>query len=128
MNVSNNLKQTVLVTGGTGFIAQHCIIALLNASYRVRTTVRSLHREIEVRENLKVGGISPNAELSFVEADLSADAGWEKAVQGCTYYYMAHHQHLQEIKLKKKIGLNLLLMEIFGFCVPHVMLELNVLY
>lgn len=85
MNVSNNLKQTVLVTGGTGFIAQHCIIALLNAGYRVRTTVRSLHREIEVRENLKVGGISPNAELSFVEADLSADAGWEKAVQGCSY-------------------------------------------
>lgn len=28
--------ELVLVTGGSGFIAQHCILALLRAGYRVR--------------------------------------------------------------------------------------------
>jgi len=75
----------VLVTGGTGFIAQHCIIALTDAGYRVRTTVRSLERESEVRQNLKVGGAVPGDRLSFVAADLSADRGWAEALAGCTY-------------------------------------------
>jgi len=75
----------VLVTGGTGFIAQHCILALLNSGYRVRTTVRSLTREAEVRENLRVGGAEPGERLSFATADLAADRGWTEAAVGCTY-------------------------------------------
>lgn len=77
--------ELVLVTGGTGFIAQHCILALLSAGYRVRTTVRSLSREAEVRANLKVGGAEPGQRLSFVTADLSADRGWAEATAGCNY-------------------------------------------
>lgn len=79
------MSETILVTGGTGFIAQHCILALLDAGYRVRTTVRSLGREAEVRQHLKVGGVEPGDRLSFVEADLGSDAGWAEAVAGCTY-------------------------------------------
>ena len=75
----------VLVTGGTGFIAQHCMIALLQEGYRVRTTVRDLLREGEVRSYLKVGGVDAGDCLSFVEADLSADRGWSEAVAGCRY-------------------------------------------
>ncbi len=77
--------ELVLVTGGTGFIAQHCIVALLNRGYRVRTTVRSLEREAEVRTNLKVGGVEPGDRLSFVKADLGDDRGWAEAAAGCTY-------------------------------------------
>ncbi len=77
--------QLVLVTGGTGFIAQHCILALLKAGYRVRTTVRSLSREAEVRANLKVGGAEPGDRLSFVVADLTADQGWSQAATKCAY-------------------------------------------
>jgi dihydroflavonol-4-reductase len=77
--------ETVLVTGGTGFIAQYCILALLKAGYRVRTTVRSLAREGEVRAMLKEGGAEPGDLLSFVQADLGADAGWAEAAQGCSY-------------------------------------------
>jgi dihydroflavonol-4-reductase len=75
----------VLVTGGTGFIAQHCILALLGQGFRVRTTVRSLSREAEVRENLKTGGAQPGGLLSFVVTDLNSDAGWTEAAKGCTY-------------------------------------------
>ena len=77
--------QLILVTGGTGFIAQHCILALLNAGYRVRTTVRSPSREAEVRANLRVGGAEPGDRLSFVAADLTAVHGWAEAVAGCIY-------------------------------------------
>lgn len=75
----------ILVTGGTGFIAQHCILALLHEGYRVRTTVRSLEREPEVRANLKAGGAVDEGRLSFVVADLGDDRGWAEAVAGCTY-------------------------------------------
>lgn len=75
----------VLVTGGTGFIAQYCILALLKAGYRVRTTVRSLTRKDEVLRQLKAGGAEPGDRLSFVEADLARDGGWAEASAGCAY-------------------------------------------
>lgn len=75
----------VLVTGGTGFIAQHCILALLGAGYRVRTTLRTPTREAEVLSHLKAGGAEPDGRLSFVVADLGEDRGWAEAVAGCSY-------------------------------------------
>jgi len=78
-------EELVLVTGGSGFIAAHCILQLLNAGYHVRTTVRSLAREADVRAMLKEGGVEAGVRLSFVAADLSADTGWPDAVAGCAY-------------------------------------------
>src|SRR5882762_1463297 len=77
--------ELVLVTGGSGFVGVHCILELLNAGYRVRTTVRSLKRETDVRAMLKVGGVEAGDRLSFVAADLESDAGWPEAVAGCAY-------------------------------------------
>lgn len=76
---------TVLVTGGSGFIASHCILQLLAAGHQVRTTVRSLTREGEVRAMLKEGGAEPGDRLTFFAADLEKDAGWKDAVTGCDY-------------------------------------------
>jgi len=78
-------ERLVLVTGGSGFIGSRCIIQLLQEGYRVRTTVRSLNREAEVRSILKTGDVDPGDKLSFVAADLMSDKGWEEAVTGCDY-------------------------------------------
>jgi nucleoside-diphosphate-sugar epimerase len=77
--------QLVLVTGGSGFVGTHCIIQLVQAGYRVRTTVRSLAREADVRAMLKTGGVEPGDALEFVAADLTSDGGWPEAVAGCEY-------------------------------------------
>src|ERR1700676_968589 len=76
---------TVLVAGGPGFIASHAILQLLAAGHHVRTTVRSLKREGDVRKMLKVGGAERSDRLSFIAADLEYDEGWPEAVAGCEY-------------------------------------------
>jgi nucleoside-diphosphate-sugar epimerase len=76
---------TVLVTGGSGFIASHTILQLLAAGYKVRTTVRNLSREGDVRAMLRNGGAEPGEQLSFTAAELMSDAGWPAAVAGCQY-------------------------------------------
>jgi nucleoside-diphosphate-sugar epimerase len=51
----------------------------------VRTTVRDLKREGDVRAMLKEGGGAPGNRLTFFAADLERDAGWPDAVTGCDY-------------------------------------------
>jgi nucleoside-diphosphate-sugar epimerase len=75
----------ILVTGGTGFIASHTILQLLRENHLVRTTIRSLKREADVRAMLKQGGAEPGDRLSFFAADLQSSAGWSEAVAGCDY-------------------------------------------
>lgn len=75
---------TVLVTGGSGFVGSHCLLQLLAGGHQVRTTVRSLKREGDVRAMLKEGGAQSDR-LAFFAADLERDAGWNEAVAGCDY-------------------------------------------
>jgi nucleoside-diphosphate-sugar epimerase len=72
-------QRRVLVTGGSGFIAGHCILALVERGYLVRTTVRSLTREAAVRSVLADAGMVNDHALQFVAADLTQDAGWDQA-------------------------------------------------
>ncbi|MEV8371647.1 aldehyde reductase [Kribbella sp. NPDC056861] len=78
-------QQRVLVTGGSGFIAGHCILKLLDEGYLVRTTMRSLDREAQLRSVLSQAGHEPGDALTVVAADLESDAGWAEAVAGCDH-------------------------------------------
>jgi nucleoside-diphosphate-sugar epimerase len=78
----------VLVTGGSGFVGSHVILQLLAAGHEVRTTVRSLSREAEVRATLAAAGADAGDRLSFFAADLEKDDGWAEAAAGCDY---VHH-------------------------------------
>lgn len=77
--------QKVLVTGGTGFVAIHSILQLLNRGYQVRTTVRSLNSRDKIFEMLKNGGITDFSQLEFIETDLTSDKNWNEAMIGCQY-------------------------------------------
>jgi dihydroflavonol-4-reductase len=78
------MTDTVLVTGGTGFIAGWCIVDLLNGGYRVRATVRDRTKEAALRAAVAPYVASTDA-LSFCVADLTADLNWDAAVDGCSY-------------------------------------------
>jgi nucleoside-diphosphate-sugar epimerase len=73
-------QKRVLVTGGSGFIAGHCIVQLLEQDHLVRTTVRSLGKEAAARAVLQDAGMVHGDSLSFVAADLMSDKGWADAV------------------------------------------------
>ena len=82
---NTELNKTVLVTGGTGFVAVHCILQLLQQGYFVKTTLRSLKRKDDVIAMLKTGGIHSFDKLSFTEADLTKDDNWSEAAKDCDY-------------------------------------------
>jgi len=42
----------VAITGASGFIGLHCVLALLRDGYRVRGTLRDLAREASLRQAL----------------------------------------------------------------------------
>ena len=64
----------VLVTGGTGFVAAHCLVQLLAAGHETRATVRDLKRDSHLRAMLRQGGAGEVGErLTLFRADLSAD-------------------------------------------------------
>ena len=76
--------ETVLVTGGSGFLGSWCLVELLRRGYEVRTTVRNPSREAEIREMLEPE-VDAGDRLSVFVADLTDDAGWGEAIRGCDY-------------------------------------------
>ena len=75
-------KPLVLVTGASGFIGSHCILALLGSNkFSVRGTVRSIGSKSTAHLTTHPG----LKDATLVEADLLKDAGWDAAVAGCDY-------------------------------------------
>lgn len=79
------MSDTVLVTGGTGFVGAHIILQLLQKGYSVKTTIRSISSSNKLVDTLKSNGFTTFDKLSFVEADLSKDDNWDEAMKGCHY-------------------------------------------
>jgi nucleoside-diphosphate-sugar epimerase len=78
----------LLVTGGAGFVATHVIQQALAAGHQVRASLRDPRRGEELRQALQAAGAVNLDQLSFVAADLGADAGWAQAAAGCDF---VHH-------------------------------------
>lgn len=66
---------TVLVTGATGFIVSHLILALIDEGYSVRGTARSASKADQVNRILSDNAGKP-VEIELVSADLMHDKGW----------------------------------------------------
>jgi dihydroflavonol-4-reductase len=76
--------KTVLVTGGTGYLAGWCIAELIRRGYRVRTTVRSPAREHEVHAAVD-SEVDSHHNLTVHQADLLSDDHWDHVIEGCDY-------------------------------------------
>lgn len=73
----------VLLTGVTGYVGQHCAAVLLNQGNEVVGTLRSRAKGETTRAAL--ARVAPVDKLTFVEADLLSDKGWDAAMQGCRF-------------------------------------------
>jgi dihydroflavonol-4-reductase len=78
------MGETVLVTGGTGYVAGWCVAELLKRGYTVRTTVRSAAKGEQVRAAVATE-VGPGDRLGFAIADLTSDDGWAEAMAGVDY-------------------------------------------
>jgi len=82
--MDHHTQRTVLVTGATGFIANHIVLQLLNMGYQVRGTARTKNKETALRDML-AEHTDRTENFELVEANLEHDDGWELACKGCDY-------------------------------------------
>jgi nucleoside-diphosphate-sugar epimerase len=75
------MPSTVLVTGGSGYIAGELIRQLLAKGWTVHTTIRDLKKEGALRAAIGDSG----GRLTVFKAELMDDAGWAEATAGCSH-------------------------------------------
>ena len=74
----------VFVSGGTGYIALHCIARLIKKGFVVKTSLRNMERQSEVINSIsKV--VDCTDKIEFCKLDLLKDDGWSDAISGCDY-------------------------------------------
>ena len=74
----------VFVSGGSGYIALHCIAKLIKKGYVVTTSIRSMDRKQEIIDSIsKV--VDCKQKLEFCQLDLMKDDGWDDALKDCKY-------------------------------------------
>lgn len=86
-----------MLTGVTGYIGQHCAAELLNQGDQVVGIIRSRAKADATRA--VIARVASVERLSFVEADLLSDNGWDNAMTGCTFVmHVASPLYLKEPK------------------------------
>ncbi len=74
-------SKTVLVTGGSGYVAGWVIAQLLDTGHSVRATIRDTNRADAAKADIASVAKDIGA-LEFVNADLLSDEGWHNAMKG----------------------------------------------
>ncbi|MEI8082755.1 MAG: NAD-dependent epimerase/dehydratase family protein, partial [Actinomycetes bacterium] len=77
------MTSRVLVTGISGYIGQHVGAELLRQGYEVVGTVRSASKAAPT--TAAIAAVASVDRLSFAEADLLSDDGWDEAMKGCMF-------------------------------------------
>ncbi|KAA1418307.1 NAD-dependent epimerase/dehydratase family protein [Mumia zhuanghuii] len=93
------MTDTVLVTGGSGFIASHLVAQLLDAGYAVRASVRDLSRTDKV-DPLRTLAAGRRGTLEVFEADLLDDGAFTAAMAGCTRVFHVASPFLMPEQIK----------------------------
>jgi dihydroflavonol-4-reductase len=73
----------IMVTGANGFIGLHTVLHFLKAGYNLCGTVRTQEQGEKARQTLAKH--TDIANLEFIHADLTRDAGWDQAAAGCDF-------------------------------------------
>ncbi len=87
--------ETVLVTGGAGFIGLHVIPRLLDQGFRVRILDSMTHRA--QREEVEV--LIKSGKVELVENDIRYGSGVQRAIEGCEYVV-----HLAAVSINKSLA------------------------
>jgi nucleoside-diphosphate-sugar epimerase len=83
-NKTPEMGETVLITGGSGFVAAHILHAFLSRGYNVRTTVRNQASA----EKIKKSHAKYLSQLSFaIVPDVATPGGHDEAVKGVDGVY-----------------------------------------
>jgi len=78
------MNKKVLLTGITGYIANHCAVELLKNGYSVRGSLRNISKSEKIINAIKKE-VDPKDNLEFCELNLLNDKGWNDAAKGCDF-------------------------------------------
>jgi nucleoside-diphosphate-sugar epimerase len=92
-------SDTVLVTGGSGFVASHLINQLLASGDTVHTTVRSLANSAKVLPLMELKRKFPDR-LHLFEADLLRASSFDAPMRGCSVVYHVASPFMLPEKIK----------------------------
>jgi len=95
------MQQTVLLTGGTGYIGSWICKYLLEAGDTVRVTVRN-KSQTDKYAHLKALETGTNGTIEFWEADLLKSGSYDEAAKGCSVIFHIASPFLLTVKDPQK--------------------------
>ena len=97
-------NKSTLVTGASGFLGGHVVNNLLESGYSGCAAPFATWHVVRVFEPILRNSGVDVTNLSFVELDLTRDAGWAEAMQGVDTFCCTPHRPLSPMCQKMKVS------------------------